>query len=130
MSEDKKLPPSPEIWPDAKPYWEAAAEGRLLVKTCRACAEKYFYPRPLCPFCMSDETEWLECSGRGSVYTYTVGSRAPFFPITAMIALEEGPVMMSAVIEADPASVAIGASVQVTFVPTADGQPIPVFRLA
>jgi uncharacterized OB-fold protein len=59
-----------------------------------------------------------------------VGARAPFFPITAMIALEEGPVMMSAIVDADPADVTIGRNVQVTFTPTAGGQPIPVFRLA
>lgn len=129
MADEKKLPPSPEVWPEAKPYWEAAAEGRLLIKSCRACGEKHFYPRPFCPFCMSDETEWQTSSGRGSIYSYTVGARAPFFPITAMIALEEGPVMMSAIVDADPANVAIGGNVQVTFTPTADGQPIPVFQL-
>lgn len=129
MSDEKKLPPSPEVSPEAKPYWDAAAEGRLLIKQCNACGEKHFYPRRFCPFCMSDDTVWVECSGRGSVYTFTVSARAPVFPITAMIALEEGPIMMSAIVDADPSRVAIGNRVNVAFTPTADGQPIPVFRL-
>jgi uncharacterized OB-fold protein len=120
---------SPEIWPDAKPYWEAAAEGRLLVKACNACDQAYFYPRPLCPFCMSDDTRWLECSGGGEVYSFTVTARAPVFQVPALITLDEGPTMMSAIVDADPASVAIGQRVRVAFAPTVDGQPIPVFRV-
>ncbi|MDP1632701.1 MAG: OB-fold domain-containing protein [Caulobacter sp.] len=128
MTDEPKRAASPEIWPEAQPYWEAAAEGRLLIKTCNNCGEKHFYPRPFCPFCMSDDTAWVECSGGGEIYSFTVTARAPVFQAPALITLDEGPVMMSAVIDADPAGLAIGQRVRVTFVPTADGQPIPVFR--
>lgn len=129
MSDEIKLAASPEIWPEAEPYWEAAAEGRLLIKACKGCGEKHFYPRPFCPFCMSDDTEWLECSGAGTIYSFTVTARAPVFQVPAYIALDEGPVMMSAVVEADPETVSVGQRVRVDFTPTANGQPIPVFRL-
>lgn len=129
MTEQAKLAASPEVWPEAKPYWDAAAEGRLMIKRCRRCDERYFYPRPLCPFCMSDETEWLESSGRGTIYSFTVTARAPVFPIPAMISLDEGPVMMSAIIDTDPGEVSIGHRVRVAFSPTANGQTIPVFEL-
>lgn len=128
MAEDPNLPASPEIWPEATPYWEAGTEGRLLIKACKACGEKHFYPRPFCPFCMSDDTVWLECSGEGTVYSFTVTARAPVFQVPALITLDEGPTLMSAVIEADSATVAIGQRVRVAFAPTAGGQPIPVFR--
>lgn len=130
MTTEPKLSATPEVWPEAAAYWAAAAEGRLLVKSCRSCGDSYFYPRPFCPFCMSDDTAWLECSGAGTIYTFTITARAPVFQIPAMIVLAEGPVMMSAIVDADPADVAIGQPVQVAFVPTVDGQPIPVFRPA
>ncbi|MCF8534507.1 MAG: OB-fold domain-containing protein [Reyranella sp.] len=128
MADEPKLAASPEVWPEAKPYWEAAAEGRLLIKACNSCGEKHFYPRPFCPFCMSDDTAWVECSGGGTIYTFTITARAPVFQVPAMIALDEGPVMMGAVVDADPASIAIGQRVRVAFTPTSNGQPIPVFR--
>jgi uncharacterized OB-fold protein len=129
MAAEVKLPPSPEIWPDAKPYWEAAAAGRLLLKICNTCGERHFFPRPLCPFCMSSDTTWSESSGRGVIYSFTVVARAPSFQIPALIALEEGPVMMSAIVDADSASVQIGQRVRVAFTPTENGQAIPVFRV-
>jgi len=130
MNTETKLAASPEIWPEAKPYWEAAAAGRLLIKVCNGCGEKHFYPRPFCPFCMSSDTDWLECCGAGTIYSFTLTPRGPVFQVPAYITLDEGPVMMSAVVDADPATVSIGQRVRVSFTPTADGQPIPVFRLA
>ena len=129
MADELKPPASPEIWPEAKPYWEAAAAGKLLIKSCNACGENYFYPRPLCPFCMSDDTSWRECSGGGVIYTYTVTARAPAFKAPAMIALDEGPVMMSAIVDCDPAAISVGSRVQVAFAPSENGQPVPVFRI-
>ncbi len=128
MNTPPKLAPSPEVWPEAKTYREAASEGRLLIKSCNGCGGKYFYPRPFCPFCLSADTVWHQASGRGVVYTFTVTARAPVFQVPAMIALDEGPVMMSAIVDCNPSVVSIGDRVVVSFVPTQDGQAIPVFR--
>ena len=46
----------PEVHPEHKEYWDAAAEGTLLVKQCDSCGEYHYYPRVLCPHCMSDKT--------------------------------------------------------------------------
>ncbi|MDO9487012.1 MAG: OB-fold domain-containing protein [Sphingomonadaceae bacterium] len=127
---EPKLAVSPLVTEDARPYWDAAAAGKLLIQNCNSCSEPYVHPRPFCPFCMSDDVSWIEASGRGTIYTYTVTARAPVFTIPAMIALEEGPVMMSAIVGADPTDVAIGGRVAVGFAPTIDGPPLPVFTLA
>ena|ERR1700712_3892142 len=130
MNEATPLPPSPVVYPEARPYWDAAGEGRLLIMRCNACGEAYHHPRPYCPFCISDDTVWIEASGKGVVYTFTVSARAPFFQVPAMVALDEGPVMMTAIVDCDPGSVSIGQRVTVGFAPTADGVPLPVFRPA
>jgi uncharacterized protein len=53
--QDRKIL-APSVNPETKPYWDAAAEGKLLIKKCTACGELHFYPRAHCPFCFSDET--------------------------------------------------------------------------
>ena len=45
--------------PETQPFWDAAKQGRLLLRRCMACGEVHFYPRTICPFCFSDDTEWL-----------------------------------------------------------------------
>ena len=53
---DRKLAAPPQINPETKPFWDAAAQGRLLVKKCQACGQSHHYPRALCPFCFSDQS--------------------------------------------------------------------------
>ena len=55
--------PAPQPNPETKPFWDAAADGRLLLKRCRSCGEAHYYPRTLCPFCGSGETEWQPAAG-------------------------------------------------------------------
>jgi uncharacterized protein len=118
------------------PYWQAGAEGRLLVQQCPKCGHRQFYPRALCTVCASDP-EWLECTGRGTVHTFTVvrqnGAR-PFrdelpYPI-AMVELEEGPLIMGAITDCDVDDVRIGMPVEVHFLKAADDIGIPYWRPA
>ena len=57
----RRRPPSQET----QAYWDAAAQGKLLVRKCTGCGEAHHYPRTICPFCFSDKTEWIECVGQG-----------------------------------------------------------------
>ena len=41
---------APTVYPETKAYWDAAGEGRLLVKQCDDCGEHHHYPRAACPF--------------------------------------------------------------------------------
>ena len=125
---------------ETKPYWDAAAEGRLLVKRCRACARAFFYPRNHCPRCWSLDTEWVESSGRGTVYTFTVihqndlppfRDRLPY--VVAIVELDEGPRMTSNIEGIEPDAVRCGMPVDVTFREEQrddDVVHLPVFRPA
>lgn len=112
-----------------EPYWTAAREGRLLMKQCRGCGKRHYYPRPICPFCMSDDTEWLEASGDGTIYSWSVERRAnPPYAI-AFVTLAEGPTMLTTVVDCDLDGLAIGQRVKLGF-EERENQPVPVFRLA
>jgi len=117
------------------PFWEAAAEHRLVVQRCSDCEHTRHPPAPLCPECRSLESDWKELSGRGEVYTYTTVYRPiaadqqlPF--VIAVIALEDsgGLRMMSNIVDASPGDVEIGMPVEVVWEDMSDELTIPRFR--
>jgi uncharacterized protein len=128
-------PSLPILNPEAEPFWEACAQGRLSIQRCLDCGEPFFFPRAFCPRCSSDRLEWFDCSGRATLYTFTVvrrqaiaGLPAPY--LLALVDLEEGPRMMTHVVEADPARLEPGAPLRVTFRGEIGGRPLPLFRPA
>ena len=129
---DGKKPrvPVPAINEETRPFWDATAEGKLLLKRCDDCGEVHYYPRTICPFCMSDNTQWVESSGRGSVYSYSVFRRAPVPYCLAYVTLDEGVTMMTNIIGADLDAIAIGMPVKVRFVDTGEGCALPYFTPA
>ncbi|MEX2482438.1 MAG: OB-fold domain-containing protein [Gammaproteobacteria bacterium] len=111
------------------PYWQAAQAGRLLLKRCRACGKTHYYPRPICPFCMSDDTEWQEASGAGTVYSWSVERRAKPPYAIAFVTLAEGPTILTNLVDCDLDRIAIGQNVRLGF-ETRDGAPVAVFKPA
>ena len=69
-AKERKLP-APTVSVETKAYWDAAQQGKLLIKKCTACGQVHFYPRTICPFCFSDKTVWEESSGEGEIYTFS-----------------------------------------------------------
>jgi uncharacterized OB-fold protein len=108
------------------PYHAALAEGRLLFKRCSDCGKPHYYPRPYCPFCLSERTEWEQASGAGTVYSWSVERRAKPPYVIAFVTLAEGPTLLTNLVGADPDSIAIGQAVHLTF-EERDGAPVPVF---
>jgi uncharacterized protein len=127
--------PAPAVNPETKEFWDATAEGRLLLKRCLDCGSVIWYPRAYCPECASLRTEWFPASGRGRIYSYTVNHRtegaykdaAPL--VLAYVELEEGPRMMTNVVGAG-ARLAVGLPVEVVFHDTGEGSALPRFRPA
>ena len=128
MAAPERKIPAPEANPETKPFWDAAAEGRLLVKKCVTCGQVHFYPRAICPFCGSDKTEWVTASGRGTVYSYSVMRRVPIPYALAYVTLEEGVTMMTNIVDGDLDAIRIGQRVTVAFKPSEGGPPVPMFR--
>ena len=125
MAAERKIPAPPSN-PEVQPFFDAAAQGKLLVKRCTACGESHHYPRAICPFCGSDKTEWKEASGRGVIYSWSVLRRAQPPYALAYVTLAEGPTMMTNIVDCDLDKIAIGQQVKVVFKPT-DGAPLPFF---
>src|SRR2546426_11511285 len=130
MSKPERKVPAPPVSPETRPFWDAAAAGRLMIKSCGACSRAHYYPRALCPFCGSDRTEWLPASGRGTIYSYSVMRRLPVPYAIAYVTLEEGVTMMTNIVDGDLDRLRIGQPVRVVFQPTDGGPPVPMFAPA
>jgi len=130
MSVQERKIPAPPANPETKPFWDAAAQGKLMVKKCASCGQAHHYPRAICPFCFSDRTEWLHASGRGTIYSYSVMRRVPVPYAIAYVTLEEGPTMMTNIVDCDLDAIRIGQRVKVVVKPTDGGPPVPRFTPA
>jgi uncharacterized OB-fold protein len=119
--------PYAAAYPETGPFWEAAQAGRLLLKACRQCDRPHWYPRVVCPFCRSDDLEWRAASGEGSIYSYSVVRRAAQPYVLAYVALAEGPVMLTNIVECDMDALRIGQRVGVRFRQAEEGRMYPVF---
>jgi len=125
------------ITPEAKPYWDGLKEQKLLVPRCAECGHVFFYPRILCPRCHSRNLTWVETSGKGKLYAFEIAYqsfnpamkvRPPY--VLAMIELDEGPRLMSNLINAepDPKVLKCDMRVEVVFSRLSDDITIPLFQ--
>ena len=135
MSDTKTAPeaqarkiPAPPVTIESKPFWDAAAEGRFLIKRCNGCGKAHWYARAICPICFSDDTVWEESPGEGVIYAHSVMRRSPTGPFAiGYVTLDEGPAVLTNVVDCDLDALAIGQRVKVKFQETENGPPVPVF---
>ncbi|MHB8671369.1 MAG: Zn-ribbon domain-containing OB-fold protein [Acidimicrobiales bacterium] len=127
--------PAPVPDPESAEFWRGGLDGRLLVQRCDTCGHFQFYPRAHCLLCRG-AVGWVEASGRGTIYSFTVirqNFARPFrdqLPyVVALVDLEEGPRMMTNIVDVDPDEVRIGAPVQVRFEPVSEEAAVPLFAL-
>jgi uncharacterized OB-fold protein len=70
-------PYPPRVSAFTKTFWDALAQGRLTTTRGRSSGRLAFPPRPFCPHSHEREIEWVDLSGRGTLYSYTVVHAPP-----------------------------------------------------
>jgi len=121
--------PMPQPTETSRPFWEGLRERRVLIQHCRSCKGWSFYPRSNCPHCLSNQLEWEEISGEGSVYSYTL-TRVPTLPEfadempqkLAVIQLDQGPRLNTTLVYLAEEDVHVGMRVKPVFEDSADGK--------
>ncbi|MGC6391506.1 MAG: hypothetical protein EBT20_05925 [Alphaproteobacteria bacterium] len=111
-------------------FHEFLEEGRFMIQRSTTDGAYVFYPRVVNPFTGADDLEWVEASGRGTVYATTSTSRRPEQGgdyNVALVDLEEGPRMMARVVDIPPADVTIGMSVCAA-IEEINGKKVIVFK--
>ena len=135
MAEHAKPLPIPD--PVTRPFWESLKAHAIRLQRCGSCARFVFYPRAVCPSCLSAELVWTSVSGRGVVHAFTIAHRHPnpafgaHVPyVVALIELEEGVRMLSNLVgvDATPAAVRIGLPVEIVYDDVTGEITLPRFR--
>jgi hypothetical protein len=127
--------PAPVITPETQPFWDAAQREELQIQRCRPCDSFYFYPRPFCPACFSEDVEWARTSGRATLVSYVINHRpvpgweqdAPY--AIAIVELEEGPRMATNIVGVANTTdnLVLDMALEVCFVEQS-GVKVPKFR--
>lgn len=119
---------APAVTLESKPFFDAAEQGKFLIKRCTACGEAHWYPRTICPVCHSDQTVWEESPGDGVVYSFSIMRKSPTGPYAlAYVTLNEGPNVLTNIVDIAPDDLKIGMAVKVKLQATEGGPPVPVF---
>jgi uncharacterized OB-fold protein len=124
--------PVPRPTLESEPYWTGCREGELRFRRCAACGHAVFEPRPLCPRCHTTELPWEVSAGTGEVYSWSVVWRpqTPAFAVPyapAIVRLDEGFDMVSAIVGCEPGDIHDGQPVRVEFHPVDDVITLPFF---
>jgi uncharacterized OB-fold protein len=114
-------------------FWEGVDRGKLLFQRCAGCGAVRQPLGPMCPKCQSLEWEPQEAAGKGVIRAWIV-SKHPTRPdanprLVVLVELDDGPRLVSNLIEAHPEDVRLGMPVEVVF-EDVDGVFLHQFRLA
>lgn len=126
----------PAVLPEAEPFWAATAEGRLVLPRCNSCGTVIWYPRGICPECHSTEISYIDSPGNGVIYSFTITRHGPgeyrgadAF-VLAYVELDEGPRVMTNIVECPFEELHIGQRVTAVFDDTGGGNALLRFRPA
>jgi uncharacterized OB-fold protein len=141
----------PESDTEFRPYFEAAGQGRLVMRRCSNDGLLRFPPGIACPWCNSLESEWVEVSGRGAIYSYEIVTQAiqpgfadwvPYPVVLVELDEQRGRPepdealrLIGNLVTADfrpeaEANIAIGKRVHAVFQPIDGGLALPQFALS
>ena len=113
--------PTPFVSPETEPFWTGAKAGKLVLPHCNVCGHTIWYPKAYCGECGSLDVAWREASGLGTIYSYTQVCRGegPYREtesfVLALVDLDEGPRVLTNIVDTDPARIAIGQRVRAVF---------------
>ena len=127
-------PTLPAITSLTRPFWDATAQGRLLLPRCNACSRHFFRPEVACTHCFATDWQWVDASGLGTLYSYSIVHKAPApgfaVPLVlAVVELDEGPHLFSNLVGCEHSDIRIGMGLQVQFDLVAPGIHLPRFHV-
>jgi len=129
--------PLPEIDDINRPFWEATRHGELRLQRCKDCRHVWYPAGTNCPKCLSTSFEWGPMSGRGTVWSFIVyhhcwhrGFEKEIPYNVALIQLEEGPIVITNIVDVKNEAIKVGMPVKVVFEPATDEVTLFKFKSA
>jgi len=127
--------PLPDVSERMRPFYDATRSHKLVVQRCDACSRTFFPAVDICSDCHSDALSWIECCGKGEVFSYVImhhvyhpafAARTPY--AVAEVKLDEGPRMRSNIVDIDAVDLRIGLRVEATYECFGKDLWLPLFR--
>ena len=126
---------------ESRGFWEGAGRGELVLQRCESCGLVQHRPRGVCAHCLDGSAlTHFTASGSGEIYSFTITEQnqakgfaeaCPY--VMAYVKLDEGPRLLTVIVDCDPDDVAVGARVVADYVSQtrddAEVFAVPVFRL-
>jgi uncharacterized OB-fold protein len=119
--------PMPVPTPTTQPFWDGLRQHQVWLQYSPSSDRWVFYPRVLAPGTLSDDLEWREVSGEGTLYTFTIARRPTAPPwadsgpqLLAVVQLDEGPRVSTELVNVEPEQIKIGMRVRPVFADTED----------
>ena len=123
---------------DSYKFWEGAKQKKLYIQKSTVSKKYFLYSRSFSGVAAHEPFEWVESSGRGIIYSFTISyipggsefylNKTPY--IIGSILLEEGVRLMSNIVDCKHSRVKIGEKVKVVFKELDDSLVFPCFTLA
>jgi uncharacterized OB-fold protein len=122
MAQSQYQKPLPAITSLNQPYWDGLRKRELQLPKCDACATVCYPPAPLCPKCWSRKFTWTRLSGRGRVSSWVVFHQSYFRGFeadvpynVAEVELDEGPRLLTNLVEVSNAAIRTNMPVEIVF---------------
>ena len=122
---------------DSYEFWEGAKKNKLLIQQSTISKKYFLYSRAFSGVAADESFEWVEASGKGTIYSFTIShiaggsefylNKTPY--IIGSILLEEGVRLMSNIVDCDHSEVEIGRKVKVVFKKLENEIVFPCFKL-
>lgn len=109
-------------------YYEYFNKEKLPYIKCTNCGYVFYYPRAICPKCLSKKLLIMESKGEGEIYSETkfVNEKGQV-TIVGLIKLEEGFMIYTNILTNRLEDVSINKKVRVEFKEVIKGQKFPFF---
>ena len=106
-----------------------------MLQRCSQCELHRYPPSPICHSCLSPDHQWVQASGKGTLFSFVIVHRAldPYWQgevpyVVAVVELAEGPHMVSNLIGIDFDRIEIGMALKVVFEPITEEIVVPRFQ--
>jgi uncharacterized protein len=127
--------PLPHVTEDNREFWDGCKARELRFQKCKLCGHVRWPPALICSMCHAQETEWVVASGKGTVYTFAVyhvayhsGFKDDLPYVVAVIALEEGPHLLTNIVDCPADQVTCDMPVLVKWEDITEDFTLPKFK--
>ncbi len=115
-------------------FWQGTHERKLMIQRCTATQRPQWYPRSHSLHAPGAPVEWMQASGRGTLFTYSVIHRGngttPTPYICAVVELEEGVLFTTTLRGIGDEDIRIGMPLQVDYAEAGPDLVLPFFKPA